>query len=1432
MSPPGESTLPTTRRARKSIGTISSTRKTMETENATVDLGSSIAPSRRSRSKSMGPGGLDALKSGDGNRRASLAGPLKLPRSILKPTIPEIPPMKKTANGGPGSTRGRDLSNSSSSSGEDSKVAVRTEEEQQAAAKEKEERDRRDARRKSLANRRVSFAAEATLHTFHEIECAPDSTTSTDSTRRASSMSQTPQTPGSSTSDPQQGSPEKVDSNSQSPLDQQNQAKGPEPRAQNGDDDTMTSIIYSSDSEAADAVEEIAEEEVEGFSSDSDDGSMVTVDTIEITGTTVASNRSAASAEDSTLEEALRMAARRAGNQNLGSVSDDEALDDGEEVIPSFGWIKKSNQPQKSNPGGSEEQPRVESADDKTATDIDMDVDMDMDMDMDMDVTKAVGRILQPTQTNEAQTEEMPMEVTTALGGILPHDAASRNGAGSGPLSDVVMEDATMEFTTALGGIRPSQDTEDLDENENMSMELTTVLGGAINKNKRESLLPNRRRTLSQQVQKESDDATMDVTVAVGRIVAANKSPKEADEGMSMVMDVTSAIGSIIKNEQDSPRTLNKRVMMEEVDEPDGAHGAILTVVAKDEPSRSPLPVTQRALETLADSPGLSAFHGRGLRRSTGPSAQALPTREQRVSKTPSPAKPATPSKTRAGSDRVNSATRTQSFSSSPKRRTPRSEKTTPQPKRSSNKASPFHAISKLGSRTPTIVLTPSKRDLSGVGADRSGLGSPQVAALFDRRASIGESATEFVPGKRTVAFEDPKSIELEIDKERQDEMNKENERKILEREADGLPENSDGSKHLREMIDKLSPKKNPLRGRKSLHVGSAKGLLGKRPAELDDNDENDGVKRIKDYQGSPVKNVLLPQPSSRAETTGRLTRSARRSLDQTSSNVQTPSPMSPTKEKVTTPRKQDRFKDVESDRTVHEVDFGDSHVKNDSELEREVAEEKIHLQDFLNLTSIRFMELTTAKRRPTIAPTQASNGTGPDAQDELSLERCVVAGACTVPMLELYQHSCRELKKYISEGRHMVKEIENDTLEENPPLFREYMSATPSVRALMDSQFKNVKTHSRLLSKAMWYEWRMKLQEGLKEGLVSIFKGMERDDELLQTQEQILSSQLPCLETSCEALMKECNSLQEAARELAESDPVELESAREQLTFLDADIAHKKELIGQLQRELDESTTEVDKLLAQKEQVMTEINDAEKIREECRGWSSKEVDALKARVDDVETKYGWSIKEIVGTRLSMTYRNEIEFVYFLNTLQALQHEAKASQIDLCHTDDDDTNDAEAKRMEKECFLHMIRDYIGAMDDRVAILTNVLSIVSAGWDKAGWALSQLERINHRFPTSVTKTSDSSLAATVSLLLAPLKTRVEVTLRLNSRNASVGMEVTVAVEARVVYGEQFNAAKMAEFLTSRIGTQVGAQTEDWVEALNTLHARLISRGQKH
>ena len=66
---------PRMRQARKSISHVPSAEVSVDKENATLDAGAMSAfttkvkqTAKKSRSKSLGPGGLDALKEGTGNK--------------------------------------------------------------------------------------------------------------------------------------------------------------------------------------------------------------------------------------------------------------------------------------------------------------------------------------------------------------------------------------------------------------------------------------------------------------------------------------------------------------------------------------------------------------------------------------------------------------------------------------------------------------------------------------------------------------------------------------------------------------------------------------------------------------------------------------------------------------------------------------------------------------------------------------------------------------------------------------------------------------------------------------------------------------------------------------------------------------------------------------------------------------------------------------------------------------------------------------------------------------------------------------------------------------------------------------------------------------------------------------------------------------------
>ena len=173
-------------------------------------------------------------------------------------------------------------------------------------------------------------------------------------------------------------------------------------------------------------------------------------------------------------------------------------------------------------------------------------------------------------------------------------------------------------------------------------------------------------------------------------------------------------------------------------------------------------------------------------------------------------------------------------------------------------------------------------------------------------------------------------------------------------------------------------------------------------------------------------------------------------------------------------------------------------------------------------------------------------------------------------------------------------------------------MTAAPDIRLLMDNQFRNVKTHARFLSKATWYEWRMKLLEGLKEGLDQHYGQMKEDEQLVSKYEALLDEAVPALENKHTSLQGEATSLQQMADEMENCDQDELRDSREKLAQIDEEIAAKKQELQAMQEEVQDRTDTIDTGAELKAEFVAQIQEAERVKEECRGWSAKEINALK----------------------------------------------------------------------------------------------------------------------------------------------------------------------------------------------------------------------------
>ena len=800
------------------------------------------------------------------------------------------------------------------------------------------------------------------------------------------------------------------------------------------DIDNQVLVTVDDDLDSSDSDKDFVESESPVTAVDADDTTVQSIASARSTGNSSTSS-------SGRLEASLRQAAEQAGTQGIAY---DEHGDLTMEMVEdeATGSFKPWTEQQTAKPqilrnlSALQDQENVNPFSPAFKANLDATNEEKDEDDQTMDVTLAVGEILPVSQ----QPQQSPKRGRRKSVAVTQRRTSGGRRRSSGDAS--TLADETMEFTTAIGGIQPSQavpkadDADSADDDEELTMEFTTVVGGVVsginhatssisaeNSNQLIQLDNDRRASMSSVM----DEEDMEMTMAVGSILPSITERTEPDEDQTMGMDITAAIGAILPNSlKTEDKTIAKMLMEQETE-----HGQLTRSPFDKQPSQEEVPVVHAAsMASETGSPSLTSVQSRNARKSGGSRPSVTPKAVSRHSSplkkpttpskqvTPKVPRPTTPGKTPPSK---NVAMRMASPKRLFKSEIKKAASTTPQ---SSVPSLEFSKDVVTGVSTPGVVLKPRSRRSSGIGIDKEGLGSPQVAALLDRRGSIGELSKDFTPQGHAatgVRFEDPRLLEQEIDNERAADERRESGRGILQMEADVEEEGKDATTNLKDMIQSLTPKKNKLKGRKSLHVGAAKGLLGKRPVELDDDDDEDpSPKRLKGRDSSPVKNIKLPAPPPKDETTGRLKMPPKFILTETDGNVQASTPRADTFpesiNKATTPQNQKRFKDTELVLSAAKppVSFDErlAGVPANNQLVEE--EERIHLQDFLNMTSIRFMELTTTKRRHTIVPTrsddsiklgdQSMNGND-QSGSERDLEACVVAGACTVPMLELYQH-------------------------------------------------------------------------------------------------------------------------------------------------------------------------------------------------------------------------------------------------------------------------------------------------------------------------------------------------------------------------------------------------------------------------------------------
>ncbi|KAK6347218.1 hypothetical protein TWF696_007291 [Orbilia brochopaga] len=1409
------------------------------TEDNKENSGSRVALAKKSRSKSLGPGELQNV--------VAEQKPEKVIKSILQPAIPISPLQQIPSFNGKGSKI--------KALAPPILVPLKTEQEQQEARQQREAQrsaalTHREKRRKSLGGRRVSFNPEVTMHVLEEtrISNTPSSTESngtakTPSTGARSVAAATPSpvnaeaatsSEAGDSSDPDQPTtpPKQVEEVIPEPesarLEHRKENRRPMTpvasfdRTQEFTGSPTPSCAYSSSPAMTDDAEStLAPED----SSDEDDTGLISVVSPSVTARTDASDDDS---DDMDMVDDNEVTATftpwiarehnhpRLSHPETNFISAPPPAPDANPEMPFAG--RRHDHPRLSHPetGFSSAPKRQDGMQQELddGGDATMEItrvvtggilsspsplrsrDMMPEDDMTMEFTQAIGPgILSnrrlSTVSEGTDDDDMTMEITRAIGpGLLSAKSQPVSYPALPRMSPEEEDEQTMELTRAIGGIKTaaSPDQGSDAEDEDMSMELTNVIGGVLG-------------SRAQQIADSETDNTgsmdMDMTVAIGGIIdQARSAPAVQPEPQSPTINTD--LEAVTMNIHPSLSTLLAE-----------ARARSASVTSTPPAAKTP-PRTRKSMTPQKAKESTPKPAGRVLRsRTTTPQTEAsataaapeAPVEQEASTPKASKAAPATALPKKATPKPAASTPKVVT----PRTLTPRRSARTPQQTTPTPRATTLAGTGKVavldhglsakrrlaGVTSPGIHLTnmnagaksPSTR-ATGVGISKAGMGSPSVRKILSARKSIGSGEVEpFSPGVR------PLSQLLK-------DLNNDN-KELVDPEAEAAK----GAAGIKEMLERMTPKKD---GRDALA-----GIEGSaRPKRTFDS-----------VKGDLIAAASAAPKNLEQGLTGSPARKKRKSLEEEPAPVEKPSVRFNVQEsqKPDAATPDDPFAPSKPTTTTTTAAPTQSEQEESMDVDgEEVDVPNMAMKDFLGMIGISFLDGITSTRHR--RQTGAILGLGVEMPDEEISIADQINGQLTIrPFLELYEHLQRELKRSNKEGKEMFKQIEKMVLEENPRLFREYVLAPPDVRAVMDLQFKNIKSSSRLEARRDWYTWRQGLQETIKAKAQENLESLQADEKVLEKQREIVDTLQPMLVSRQKELAEKLEVLTARKEEIESCDPKELEDKRDALKASKKRLEDKKRELEAANQAAEALESEVAGREERKTKCLSAIESAEKVAEANKGYTEEEVMATIERVRKLEEKTGWTLKRAESPRfLEMVYRKTLEVRF-----DAHNPSDEATPPHLTLLDASKGSPLAAISTQQQFFLDAIT--ASCADVKFERYSQLLAHIATRWDKASNLLAEMEGVAAQYPTTVAVVTaedggdgNAGLVFAADLLVMERKAKVRV-------RFCVGVDVLrdVEIRAEAVYGEGMAGWKLGEFL-ERV---VSGEGMGWRAAMRSLVRQL-------
>jgi kinetochore protein Spc7/SPC105 len=451
-----------------------------------------------------------------------------------------------------------------------------------------------------------------------------------------------------------------------------------------------------------------------------------------------------------------------------------------------------------------------------------------------------------------------------------------------------------------------------------------------------------------------------------------------------------------------------------------------------------------------------------------------------------------------------------------------------------------------------------------------------------------------------------------------------------------------------------------------------------------------------------------------------------------------------------------------------------------------------ITLKAFLEMTGVSFLTgLSTTRRRETMLPKPAALPISPDDAEAAELE----VKAAVMPVLEMYQHSCRELTRYISEGRHMCDEMEAAMNEENPDLFDAFRRATGQEKRELEGKFRDMKSAARLSARGVWYAWRTNLMMGVLQPLSSNLEDLERQAKALEAAEADIMPKHAAVEEAYNALKEQVEQL---LREEDAYDASDVERAQQLVVENDEMARHVEEEKQLLEQLAEQEAT----LAAENEQLEQQLAQAEKqnaaLEREAaqqRGFSLAELAELRRVLVESGRRSGWEVVQVTKDMMKLSLESSLAVVVPL-------HAEGVPELSLASPS--------ADKQEVLLLTHHLRQLQTSLPSLEMPMKEMLAYIKGQWTAVRVLAEQVKFLSGAHPTTLHISDNGILRINTIVLLFASKTKFKVTFIAPSDLAGGHWDTTV----EVVYGG-LDCKAVQRTITGRVKNMAGGGKPAWL-----------------